>query len=83
MVASGARVQIQNGVNVSKPLVLNGGTLDGKRILGRKTVELMTANHLTTLPNNQALTRQKGFGLGVEMTTDLGQLSMPSSAAPP
>jgi CubicO group peptidase (beta-lactamase class C family) len=60
-------------------MLLNGGTLDGKRIVGRKTVELMTANHLITLPNNQALTRQKGFGLGVEMTTDLGQLSMPSS----
>ena len=60
-------------------MLCNGGTLDGKRILGRKTVELMTANHMVTLPNNQAATRQKGFGLGVEVTTDLGQLSMPSS----
>jgi CubicO group peptidase (beta-lactamase class C family) len=60
-------------------MLCNGGTLEGKRILGRKTVELMTANHLVTLPNNQAATRQKGFGLGVEVTTDLGQLSMPSS----
>jgi CubicO group peptidase (beta-lactamase class C family) len=60
-------------------MLCNGGTLNGKRILGRKTVELMTANHMVTLPNNQAATRQKGFGLGVEVTTDLGQLSMPSS----
>lgn len=60
-------------------MLCNGGTLEGKRILGRKTIELMTANHLVTLPNNQAATRQKGFGLGVEVTTDLGQLSMPSS----
>ena len=60
-------------------MLCNSGTLDGKRILGRKTVELMTANHLVTLPNNQAATRQKGFGLGVEVTTDLGPLSMPSS----
>jgi len=60
-------------------MLCNGGTLDGKRILGRKTIELMTANHMVTLPNNQAATRQKGFGLGVEVTTDLGQLSMPSS----
>lgn len=60
-------------------MLCNGGTLDGKRILGRKTVELMTANHLVTLPNNQASSRQKGFGLGVEVTTDLGQLSGPSS----
>lgn len=60
-------------------MLCNGGTLEGKRILGRKTVELMTANHTVTLPNNQAAARQKGFGLGVEVTTDLGQLSMPSS----
>jgi CubicO group peptidase (beta-lactamase class C family) len=60
-------------------MLCNGGTLDGQRILGRKTIELMTANHLVTLPNNQAATRQKGFGLGVEVTTDLGQLSVPSS----
>ena len=60
-------------------MLCNGGTLEGKRILGRKTIELMTANHMVMLPNNQAATRQKGFGLGVELTTDLGQLSMPSS----
>ncbi|HEY6169111.1 MAG TPA: serine hydrolase domain-containing protein [Verrucomicrobiae bacterium] len=60
-------------------MLCNGGTLDGKRILGRKTIELMTANHMVTLPNNQAASRPKGFGLGVEVTTDLGQLSMPSS----
>jgi CubicO group peptidase (beta-lactamase class C family) len=59
--------------------VWTGGTLEGKRILSRKTLELMAANHLVTLPNNQAASRQKGFGLGVEVTTDLGQLSMPSS----
>jgi CubicO group peptidase (beta-lactamase class C family) len=60
-------------------MLCNGGTLEGKRVLGRKTVELMTADHMVTLPNNQAATRQKGFGLGVEVTTDLGQLSVPSS----
>lgn len=60
-------------------MLCNGGSLEGQRILGRKTVELMTANHMLLLPNNQAASRQKGFGLGVEVTTDLGQLSMPSS----
>ena len=60
-------------------MLCNGGTLDGQRILGRKTVELMTANHMVTLPKNQAAARQKGFGFGVEVTTDLGQLSVPSS----
>jgi CubicO group peptidase (beta-lactamase class C family) len=60
-------------------MLCNGGTLDGKRILGRKTIELMTANHLVTLPNHQADSRAKGFGFGVEVTTDLGRLSVPSS----
>jgi len=60
-------------------MLCNGGTFDGKRILGRTTVELMTANHMLALPNNQAASRQKGFGFGVEVTTDLGQLSVPSS----
>jgi CubicO group peptidase (beta-lactamase class C family) len=60
-------------------MLCNGGTLNGKRILGRKSVELMTANHMVALPNNQAATRQKGFGFGVEVATDLGQLSTPSS----
>lgn len=60
-------------------MLCNGGSLKGRRILGRKTVELMTANHMVTLPNHQAATRQKGFGLGVEVTTDLGRMSIPSS----
>ena len=60
-------------------MLCNGGTLEGQRILGRKMVELMTANHLVTLPNNEATTRLKGFGFGVEVTTDLGRLSITSS----
>jgi hypothetical protein len=31
-------------------MLLNGGVLDGQRILGRKTVELMRQNRLTDLP---------------------------------
>ena len=60
-------------------MLCNGGTLNGKRLLGRKSVELMTANHLVNLPNNQAATRDRGFGLGVEVVTDEGRLSIPSS----
>lgn len=60
-------------------MLCNGGTLAGKRILGRKTVELMTADHMVGLPKDPAAVRTKGFGLGVEITTDLGLLSMPSS----
>jgi len=42
-------------------LLLGGGELDGVRLLGRKTVELMTANHLGSLQGPAAGT---GFGLG-------------------
>lgn len=54
-------------------MMLNGGQLDGVRVLGRKTVELMTMNHL---PGGRALTdlttglfsevenEGTGFGLG-------------------
>jgi CubicO group peptidase (beta-lactamase class C family) len=43
-------------------MLLNEGQLDGVRILGRKTVELMRADHLGNL-NRGALTEGYGFGL--------------------
>src|SRR4051812_47401573 len=61
-------------------MLCNGGTLDGKRILGRKTIEFMTANHMLALPNNQAAARDRGFGLGVEVVTDPGRLSVPATS---
>src|SRR2546422_10148601 len=57
-------------------MLCNGGSLDGKRILGRKMGELMTANYMVTLPNNQAASRKKWFGFGVEGTTALGPPSV-------
>jgi CubicO group peptidase (beta-lactamase class C family) len=54
--------------------LLNGGTLDGVRILGRKTVELMMANHLDhmakpTIGDDGA----EGFGLGGSVRIDLAK----------
>jgi CubicO group peptidase (beta-lactamase class C family) len=54
-------------------MLLNGGELDGVRILGRKTVELMTANHL---PDPHPTTDDggaDGFGLGVSVRLDLAK----------
>jgi CubicO group peptidase (beta-lactamase class C family) len=55
-------------------MLLNGGELDGKRILGRKMIELMTSNTIDLLadphPFNQ---KEVGFGLGVRVVNDLGQ----------
>jgi len=50
-------------------MLLNGGELDGVRILGPKTVELMTANHVGTLYSAAGT----GFGLGFEVTDDVGK----------
>jgi CubicO group peptidase (beta-lactamase class C family) len=57
-------------------MLLNGGELDGVRILGRKTVELMTQNHLP--PNIPSITANgpaaTGYGLGVSVTLDTAAL---------
>ena len=45
-------------------MLLNGGELDGVRILGRKTVELMTSNHTRNIPIPM-LGHGFGFGIGV------------------
>jgi CubicO group peptidase (beta-lactamase class C family) len=44
-------------------MLVNGGELDGVRILGRKTVELMTADHLP--PGVPGPAPGTGYGLGV------------------
>jgi len=59
-------------------MMLNGGELDGVRLLGRKTVELMTANHIGDLPI--WLTGPGyGFGLGYSIIKDVGASRQPGS----
>jgi CubicO group peptidase (beta-lactamase class C family) len=58
-------------------MLLNGGVLDGQRILSPKTVRLMTSDHLgRNIKNNVALTEPGrdgyGFGLGVAVRTEPG-----------
>ena len=55
-------------------MLLNGGEIDGVRLLSPKTVELMTVNHVGTLfaergPNDAG----RGFGLGFDVIEDLGK----------
>jgi CubicO group peptidase (beta-lactamase class C family) len=58
-------------------MLLNGGQLDGVRILSRKTVELMTQNHLAGLSDPHPFsTKSQGYGLGVSVVTDLGRSVM-------
>ena len=53
--------------------LLHGGTLDGVRILGRKTVELISTDHLTPeqrLGDSWETQRGYGYGLGVRVMTN-------------
>ncbi len=52
-----------------------GGSLEGKRLLSRKSVELMISNGL----GDVAYRDGQGFGLGFSMTTDVGRRGVPSS----
>ena len=61
-------------------MLLNGGKLDGVRLLGRKTVEFMTADHLGALPRSgDVLPPGHGFGLGFAVKTHLGLHTEPGS----
>ncbi|MCX2681474.1 serine hydrolase [Galbibacter sp. EGI 63066] len=51
-------------------MMLNGGELNGKRIISPKTVELMTVNHLTEA--SFPWVGGTGFGLGFSVVEDLG-----------
>lgn len=49
-------------------MLANGGELSGKRILSRKSVELLSADHLRGIPFRDG----QGFGFGVSVVKDLG-----------
>jgi CubicO group peptidase (beta-lactamase class C family) len=55
-------------------MLLNGGTLDGNRIIGRKTLELMASDHLGPKVKIQGplMPPGHGFGLGFAVRTDQG-----------
>jgi CubicO group peptidase (beta-lactamase class C family) len=65
-----------------------GGELDGVRLLGPKTLKLMTSNHLpgdadladiSTSLFSEATYRGIGFGLGFAMTTDVARTGIAGS----
>ncbi len=65
-------------------MLANGGKLEGVRILGRKTIEFMTANRLRAdqlpfRPFSDTLLAGYGFALGVRVLIDPAQLGIPAS----
>lgn len=69
-------------------MLLGGGTLDGVRILSRKSVALMTMNHLPGGADLASMSRSMfseatnvgvGFGLGFAVTTDVAPTLVPGS----
>jgi CubicO group peptidase (beta-lactamase class C family) len=61
-------------------MLLNGGEYKGKRILGRKTVEYLSSNHLPAnlIPYNPQSTGE-GYALAMSVTVDPGQSMFMSS----
>ncbi len=54
-------------------MLLNQGVLDGQRLLSRKTIELMTSDHLGKIPSvNDLLPPGHGFGLGFAVRLQAG-----------
>ena len=69
-------------------MLANGGTLNGHRLISRKTLDLMTANHLPGNSSIAALSRSLfseaaydgvGFGLGFATTLSAARTLMPGS----
>lgn len=69
-------------------MLLNGGELEGTRIIGRKTIELMTLNHLTGRGDltswsrsmfSEATNAGVGFGLGFAVNIDPAATMIPGS----
>ena len=70
-------------------MLVNGGALDGVRIISRKSLELMTLNHLpgdsdlATMSRSlfsEAANAGTGFGLGFAVNKDVARTMIPGSA---
>ena len=62
-------------------MLLNGGELDGQRVLGRKTIELMTADHLAALCGTEIdlVGPGYGFGFGYSVRRRIAGTAIPGS----
>jgi CubicO group peptidase (beta-lactamase class C family) len=82
---SGAKVYFSGGAGLVGPIedyakfcqmLLNGGSFNGKQILGRKTIDLMTTNQIG---EKEVWDTGDKFGLGFEITTEKGSAKIGGS----
>ncbi len=66
----GGLVSTANDYMRFSQMLLNGGELDGNRLISRKTLELMTADHLEGIQDG--IGNGYTFGLGFAVAQDLG-----------
>ncbi|MBX3502460.1 MAG: beta-lactamase family protein [Alphaproteobacteria bacterium] len=57
-------------------MLANGGTFNGRRLLGAQTIEFMTADHVGMAPGRPP---GMGFGLGFEVRKSTGMAALPGS----
>jgi CubicO group peptidase (beta-lactamase class C family) len=57
-------------------MLADGGEFAGKRLLGNKTLEFMTSDHVGARPGRPS---GLGFGLGFEVRTSVGDSALPGS----
>lgn len=60
-------------------MLLNGGELEGERLLGRKTVELMTRDHLAGVDPERA--ERTGYGFGLNFAVHVNPTASGSAAS--
>jgi CubicO group peptidase (beta-lactamase class C family) len=60
-------------------MLLGGGALDGTRLLGRRTLDFMTADHLGPVRDTFRTNPGYGFGLGFAVRVDPGVATSPGS----
>ncbi|NCP66446.1 MAG: beta-lactamase family protein [Paraglaciecola sp.] len=78
--AGGGLVSTLHDYFVFAQMLLNGGEYQGKRILGRKTVEYMRANHMPDKMIPYSPTAQgEGYALGMSVTVDTDMLGFMGS----
>lgn len=54
-------------------MIVNGGTLEGRRYLSRKTVELMLSNHTVGMGGTTLATTGPGYGFGIGFAVRLDE----------